>query len=865
MSLSVHLKKIAIVLLCQYIMLQIAISTVGAADNKGQGFIPELLRVEISSTVAAPGGSIEMSYYCRNSGTQPAINNLMTAVKFRNGDMGFFNADGGGWFGGQAGQPFQNDFYFSPPTTLWEQGMVVVNKNLKVNIPADVPDGNYAIIIWMHDRGGRVPLGALNDSIKVINNNCVSYKIGSLTISKNAAAVVPAVWNFSSEPNIIYTEPVTSAVADIKVTRPVDATLQGADKSVVIGDKKFSVSLDKERNYALSSVCIDGTVFESGGKFPAIAFYDRASKRSEFFPDDPRWVVTAKKHKNSYKVVYSYDGFEFEVTYTASRDGINVSMRPIKEQNYKALLVSSGGSIITIPADKNNAVSSGFILAPSGGGALIEFPTVTENIIGIMWQGWTYPASFLGFGYNGRGLIVRCPQYGCAWSYGTGTINNKFSLAGNVAAAFRPSSTYFDMPLPEPVIELQLVPVRDTNKDSVFNWVDIGVKYRNQFIKRNANMDYALRDSVLGKIDTAAGFGNTQNYSQLIEQIRTIDFAPQTIWLVGAHPPPAGNYVDPPYSEKPDPSHNGDNGYDYFAFKRDAEKIGARVGIHELFQDASKSNYDWDPNMPLKLDEYGNPKGTWGGTGWHVYAKALNVMLADGSFQRSLDKHLKNWDVRPGDTWHWDCLSAMGGQQDYSPVHPATNGTDTRDCIKILKYIKSKGIHMTSEGLQEGMSEFCDIGWSAQINLGPPWGGFQNAQTIPLTPVLFQGMTYYCFSWRPAYNLLYGGKGAYESTKLGTKEAAIAGYFSGDVFWRKIADRTVQNMIKTEKGWRVEYTQGGSLDVDLANMSDAMTFVLNIDGETFTPDNPPPSSWGVKATRVDGKFNVVYPKGKKKN
>ncbi len=851
MSLSVHQKQFGKKLIGLAVTIHMAVSTAHAADNLTRAFIPELLRVNVSSTIVAPGNSIEMTYYWRNRGTQPAINSLVAALKFRDGDVGFFNADGGGWFGGAGGQPFQSDFCPTPPTTYWEAGMVVADQPMKVTVPGDVPDGNYDTLIWLQDRGGRVPFGPLNDGIKAVKDDGITYKLGSVTVSKNAAKAKPAVWNFSPEASL------ASAV------RPAPAAVRYPAADVVVGDANFSVTLDPKRNYALSSICVDGRTFESGGKFPAIAVYDKTGTRIELFPDDPRWKVTAQKHSDGYEVIYRYEGFNMKVTYTVLSDGITVAVRPIKEQTYKALLLSGGGSLITISTDKPNAGSSAFILTPSGGGALIELPPVAQKLIASPAQSWAYPASFFGFGYNGRGLIVRCPQYGGMWSYGTGDINKKFSLIGDVAVAYRPCARYFNMPLPEPVIELQLVPVRDTNKDGVFNWVDIGVKYRSQFIKRNANMDHLLRDSVFGKIDIAAGFKNTQNYRQLIEQIRTIDFAPQTIWLVGAHTPPEGNYVDPPYAQKPDPSHNGPNNYDYFAFKKDAEKVGARIGLHELFQDISVKTYDWNPNMPLKLAESGkHPRGTWGGPGWQCYAKAIHVMLDDGSFQRSLDKHFKDWDVRPGDTWHWDCLTAMGGQQDYSPVHPATNGTDIRRCIEILKYIKSKGIHMTSEGLQEGMAEFCDFGWSAQINLSEPAGGFKKAATIPLTPVLFQGMTYYSLSWHPAYGLLYGGKGAYEATGL-DREGAIQGYFASDVFWQKIADRTVQNMIRTPKGWRVEYTQGGTLEVDLANMTPAMTFVLTIDSEKLTPDNPPPSPWGVRAKKVGSKYRLLYPKDRK--
>ena len=50
------------------------------------------------------------------------------------------------------------------------------------------------------------------------------------------------------------------------------------------------------------------------------------------------------------------------------------------------------------------------------------------------------------------------------------------------------------------------------------------------------------------------------------------------------------------------------------------------------------------------------------------------------------------------------------------------------------------------------------------------------------------------------------------------------------------------------------------LTVDLADFSAAMTFVLEIDGQTYTPDNPPASPWGVWAKRVNGKYELIYPK-----
>lgn len=181
-----------------------------------------------------------------------------------------------------------------------------------------------------------------------------------------------------------------------------------------------------------------------------------------------------------------------------------------------------------------------------------------------------------------------------------------------------------------------------------------------------------------------------------------------------------------------------------------------------------------------------------------------------------------------------------------------------RSRIEILKYIQSKGIHISSEGLQEGLSEYCGFAWDAQTR--PGWTSeFAAGEPVPLVPVLFQGMTYYYVTWHPAWNLLCGGKAGYEADSL-NRDGVKNTYFGNIVFWAKIADRTVRNMIRTERGWRVEYTEGGSLSVDLADMTPAMSFVLEIDGHRYTAENPPPSPRGVPARWIrQGEYELQYP------
>lgn len=842
-------------------MMSIGGTPVAAAET---GFVPELGRVEVSATEVAPGKSFQMTCYWRNAGSEAALTDMMVAVHLRDGDTGFFNPDGGSWWASYsadykgprtAGFPFQADYFPALPTTRWDPGMSVVEGPMTVTVPAEAPDATYDVLIAIYDRGGRITFSPANGALRSRIENYTSYKVGTLRVSRSAGELTPASWNLAPYPLGRVMNPQPKPVSDIKALRPADADPSWAGEIVTVGDKRLGIGLDKTRNYALAAVYAGGTTFESSGKFPALVVYNESGERLQLLPDDPRWKVSAKKVRRGLEVSYKMHGFDALVAYDISRDGIDVTVTPTKEEKYKALLLSGGGALVNVPADKTGAVSSSYVIVPTAGGSIVRFPSTTQQVTATAWQSLYYIASFFGIGYRDQGLIVRCPQYGATWSYGSAEVGGKFSLYGEFAEAFRPSAQHFDMPRPEHHISLQLVPVGDVNGDGECNWVDIGVAYRQKFVRLNRKKDTHLRDSVFGKIQVSAPYTGVRNYSDLIQQIRSINFAPQVWWLVGAHVPADREFCDPSYADSPDPTHNGLGGYDYFAFKRDAEKAGARIGLHELYQDVSHDSPDFD-KVPLKLDLYGKPKRTWGGTSngvsWQMYAKALNAMLEDGSLFRAIDRHFKNWGLRSGNTWHWDCLSAMCGQQDYSPAHPATNGTDFRDGIEMVRYIKGKGIHFTSEGLQEGMAEYVDMAWRSDPNPFKP-AQFENSDSIPLTPVLFQGMTYYASGWYPAVALLYGGKSASEATTL-DRDKLIASYFGLDVFWQKVADRTVKNMVKTEKGYRVEYTEGGTLTVDLANITPAASFILAIDGQRYTAENPPASPWGVSAKLVGGKY-----------
>ncbi|MHB9035600.1 MAG: hypothetical protein ACYC64_02960 [Armatimonadota bacterium] len=629
---------------------------------------------------------------------------------------------------------------------------------------------------------------------------------------------------------------------------------------VEIGDSNLGITLDANRGYALVNTKVSGVEYGSNCMFPTFDVFDRNGNMFTFTPQDARWQITSTTTTYGRKVNYSYSGLSVDVTYEINGGQINISAVPISESTLKFRSVYSG-SLVSIQSIDAGAEASGFLLDPYLSGEMIRFPSNRERRTVRTAQSWVYHAGFVGLGCNGHGLIVRSPQYGAVWTYGTEQVNGVYSLFGGLSADFRPRRdnpglyNFWNIALVEPRLDIQLVPVADTNSDGVFNWVDLGVTYRNSFIAGNVNMDPSeLNAAVGGKIPISLPATNLQNYSQLISQIGAINFTPQRWWLVGAHTGTDYDYTVPPYSNIPDPSHNGPGDYNYPTFKADALSAGAKIGLHEIFNDVCSLNSEWG-TVPMRLGELGQMMNTWsgmtpGGLVWD-YSEALGVQVDDGSFYSRLATHFTNWSVSSGDTWHWDVFTSEGGRQDFTVAHPDTHGTDYRRRIQILQYVNDyMGVSLTSEGLQEGMSEYCDFAYITQTAPGTV-SSFASGTMIPLLPVLFQGKCYYAVSWYPAWDLLYGGKVQNEASTININDA-IDGCFGVNVYWKLIADRTVSNVVKTTNGWTVYYTEGGWLDVNLGNMADPSTmwFTLNINGVTYTPDNPPATLWGRTATRI---------------
>lgn len=601
----------------------------------------------------------------------------------------------------------------------------------------------------------------------------------------------------------------TISFDNFKVEIEMDPPVQKPD-CVSITSENFTVKLAQNANYALFSITTSGITIYSGLQFPTFVVYDTKGLGQILEPDDPNWSCQTTFDTNTAEVIYNRSGLSVKVLYKITSDMINITITPLNETDYKIVSVRDGGSMACISFDLTKE-NTAFLLTPTLGGELIKFPVELKEKASCQQQSWDYPATFFGIGYKNQGLLVRCPQFGTTWTYGTKLIQGQYALSAGLEAFFRPGAAAdFTMPLVDPKIEIQILTVADTNSDGSFDWVDMGVAYSQRFIAMNQSLDEGLVDSVSGKIDISAPPSPVYDYATLLSQIQKITFAKQVWWLVGAHTVPENSYCEPVYSSSPDPNWRGD----YFEFKRSAAAANVRIGIHEMPQYINKTHPEW--GVPLRIDQNGNPVMT----PWNSYCKAVD----DPSFYSFLDRHFADWQVNSGDTWHWDVLTAEAPTENYNPSHLATRGTDFRNRIAVLKYIKNKGIHITSEGLQEGTSEYCDMAWIAKVADDIFPGEFPNSEYVPLTPVLFLGKTYYSMGFKVSKSILYGGKRVWENTVLPPSQNALTEYQQYTVYYAQIANRTVWDMDRTSSGWIVQYKPSGTLSVNLLND----TFVLNV-------------------------------------
>ncbi len=584
----------------------------------------------------------------------------------------------------------------------------------------------------------------------------------------------------------------------VKTMAPMPA-MRASDRDINIGNDIISLTLNAAQNYAVSQIAARGSTWQSSGMFPTLMVYDASGNGRIFRPDDSEWKTTVTQKENDCEILYSRPGLKVSVTYQIAHDAITIRVRPVEESLYKLVAMHDGGAFLLSPR------TDSFILVPCLGGELLTLNGVKHEQVMQRMQDWQYSSSFVAVGDQQNGLILRAPGFGAQWTYGTRMVNDRPALSCGMTTYFRPGGrSAAKAPLVESEIALELRAVSDVNQDGNFDWVDLGIAYRKNYIRPNRAPDPLLAKGFVGKIDVCQPAAKTLDYSAILARIEQLKDYPQTWWIVGAHTSRDKDFCNPPYASGYDSSWRGD----YFAFREAALKFNARIGLHDMPHQIREDMPDWP--VPVRLRSDGKPVYRE----WHSFERSLG----DPALAGFLAKHFANWRVKSGDTWHFDVVTAEPAREDYHPANFATCARDYHQRIAMLKAVKELGIHITSEGLLEGMHEYCDFSWHAITSDSDASGEMAGAQSVPLTPVLYLGQTYYAMAHSIPRTLLYGARYVYEGADLPVPEL-IDSYKKQILPWSRIANRVVTDVDKTPDGWVMRYDPPATLKVDFARQT----------------------------------------------
>lgn len=619
-----------------------------------------------------------------------------------------------------------------------------------------------------------------------------------------------------------------------------------------VSNRNTRLILNNEKGYSLEQITYDKAAFdctETGG-FPVFKFVK--GKETFLVSSDNQDLISriSSEGKNHVSVVYDYFGSRIIVSYRLLPQGIDVEFKVLKEKDYKFISVQSKEGLILVSRDSLRDVKVPKIIAPARQGLQIGFTdekgiyfSSKDNPFGL-WNsidsfgGWVMNANFVSMIKDGVGMVVRPNEHSCKFLYGIKGLFDKEYLFIDVPHYFRPIETSTDqIPLLHKSLGMEILFCGDENKDNEINWVDIGIFYRDKYIKFPKDTDKDIKEALVGKLHAGSGYYN------LLEGIKKMNFAPQVWWLTGAHVAGGSCYDQNWWVFRPVADYG-----DYFKFKQEASECGARIGVHQNLDDVYQDE-GWNPDEIRKMPNGELWKGgIWGGR--QAYLRDINQIVKNRKIYNLIDDWFSVWDVKRGDAWHYDVLAAIELMENYDLANPATKETDFDSRYNILKYVaERKGVKISSEMTTEGLHEYLAFGLHNPCYYHyseVPASIWKVVEEIPLYPVLFLGRAYVGDLERPAKKdtLSYA-----QALLVGTKRVKWFGvispedaqdvYFKQNLFWSQICDLSVVDVNREGNRFTTAYSDNSELTVDLGNNA----FVYKKNGITYDGFSPF-NSWG---------------------
>jgi hypothetical protein len=586
-----------------------------------------------------------------------------------------------------------------------------------------------------------------------------------------------------------------------------------------------TIILSPEHGYALSGIVYKQRHLSSSGVFPTFEVLDREGKRAALPCTDPGWTVgTRVDGPNSVTVRYNRPEMTLEVSYEATPERLQIATEIIAERDLRLIAVSDGGGLLALPVDSPKA-TAGRLVVPAWQGQEIAFADTAKPVV---WthepDGRSWPCNFVGLTYDGIGLILHPQHHAVTFSYGEGVIGGESAHGGENALIagctqfFRPMKTREYRTLPAATRRsIEITFAADANHDGQVDWVDIGLAYRQRYIRPGAGMNGDLYDGVVGATAETAPAA-----------FRAVDFAPQTWWLSGGL---TGGLADL-QPLRP-----------YLDLKLAGPRMGLAVGPQDdlgtIPADASLTSDD------ACIGPDGKPVTTATGAMLRAFPRAV----ASGHIWTMIDDRLRCFGAHKGDPWSIDGL-AGALREDYRPEAPATFEEDFQARRKVLAYLQAKGLSIACDGLLEGLQEFCDYSRHTPYQDPSALKDQPQVHCVPLLATMFLGnIALGCPSHIAAGDkdaatdagqaLLNGMRLHTEGEKLPLADAADC-YFREDLLWRLVSGLEIVNARESHGIWTVTYSDESSLTVDTLTND----YRLRRGDAMYSAGLSPTSPWG---------------------
>ncbi|HHY83523.1 MAG TPA: hypothetical protein GX505_12740 [Clostridiales bacterium] len=710
-----------------------------ASYKPAEGFLPLLLKVDISSDLLDPGDDLWVTAWWQNIGTRPADCRLFGFMEMEFGSQRILE---------NLNKSHRVIWEPHPGLHQWEPGEVWATTS-RWHIPkSDFWGGTYKLYVGFCDHE-HVPVriwgsGGSNSRRAYVGEVDVAWGWGSPSLKKLRK---PLITEFNTPVKVL---------AGVLIQPDKDT------KSIVIGNditgndimgneitgNTISVALDMNRP-AIRSIKGQNAEFSFlMNKKIEICFRERKTD-TIFYSFSPEVKLNLSvEHRDAATVVYTITSLYKEscmavcdLIFRVQNRRLSVSLENIKEYgNYELLEVKLPYLISLTGEDARMAdfFADGRLIAPCD-----TRPLGYEH---------AYDVRNAGVLYNSRGMLV-IESEGLDNKLIAAVCDNneqRFASMGiTLTARVRGKNHVRSIQVlnqPEVTIDFLGTEWGEPSWQSAARYLRQGLKGKNRELYRRSMVykyiiswgpepdNVIIDDSTPYPIKRLAHVNTFEKALETIKRVsRLLDGARQIVYLVGFQY--SGHDTGYPYVLEINPKAGSIE--DLKRCIQEAARYNAVLSLHDNYDDAYYSDYL--PREILALNEEGKPCKIWFWSSDMSYAVGPKKYADLGLMQKRVKQTIETYGIHT--TYHLDVLSSEVRRHDFDLFCQTAADENLQGKLAVIKEFNKYGIDITSENVAHPFAGEIGYAWWTRHNPGAVL--FPGEEIIPLTPMIYHGFIQY--------------------------------------------------------------------------------------------------------------------------